>query len=258
MSRDDPDFLDSVERAFRVLQAFSANDPVLSVSRAAERAGVTRPTARRILLTLERMKFVEAQYGMYRLTPRVLRIGFGYLSTFPLWAHAEPHMRALAADVNEACSAATRDEDEIVYVARVTPNRSMSLTLTIGSRLPAYPTSMGRVLLADLPTDEFDAYMDRTTLRALTPHTVTDPAAFREIIERTRDQGFAIIDGEREEGVRSAAAPLRRADGTTIAAVNVSVNAARVPLERLREEFVPKLLTTAAEISRELMALPSY
>lgn len=255
MSRDDPDFLDSVERAFRVLGAFSADNPVLSVSQAAKLAGVTRPTARRILLTLERMKYVEAEHGLYRLTPRVLRIGFGYLSSFPLWERAEPHMRALAMEVNEACSAATLDDDEIVYVARVTPNRSMSLTLTIGSRLPAYPTSMGRVLLSELPADVFEDYLKRTELRALTPKTITDRDTFREIIARTRHDGFAIVDGEREEGVRSVAAPLRRADGSLLAAVNVSVNAARVPLKRLREEFVPKLLATASDISREVISL---
>lgn len=255
MSRTDPDYVESVDRAFRILQAFSAEDPLLSVSRAAELTGISRPAARRLLLTFERLKFVQAEHGMFRLTPRVLRIGYGYLSCFPIWEHAEPQLRELATAVNEACSAATLDEGDIVYVARVPPKRSMSITLTIGSRLPAYPTSMGRVLLASLSPELFESYLEHTTLQALTPQTVTDRAQFREIIARTRIDGFAVVDGEREEGVRSAAAPLTRRDGTVLAAINVSVNAARVSLDRLHDEIVPMLLDTADEISRDIVSI---
>ena len=236
------------------MQAFSAEDPVLSVSRAAELTGVSRPTARRLLLTFERLGFVRSEHGMYRLTPRVLRLGFGYLSSFPVWRLAEGHMQALAGDLNEACSVATLDEGDIVYVARVPPKRTMSLTLTIGSRLPAYPTSMGRVLLSGLSERALERYCEETPLVALTSRTTTDPTRLREIIVGVRADGFCMVDGEREEGVRSVAAPLVGSDGGVVAAINVSANAARVSVADMRDVFVPKLLATASEISREIIA----
>lgn len=249
MSRADPDFIDSVEKSFRLLRAFSADDPLLTVSRAAELTGLTRATARRLLLTFERLRLVEADRGGFRLTPRVLEIGHSYLSGLPLWDHAQGRLRALAEEVNEACSAATLDEKDIVYVARMPAKRTHSLTLTVGSRLPAYPTSMGRVLLAALPEDAFGAYLSAVTLKRLTPHTITDPARFREVIAEVRASGYAVVDGEREIGVRSAAAPVRGRDGTVIAAMNISVNAARVSLEELTGHLVPKLREAAEDIS---------
>jgi IclR family pca regulon transcriptional regulator len=249
MSREDPDFIESVEKSFRLLQVFSADEPLLTVSRAAELAGLTRPTARRLLLTFQRLKLVEADRGAFRLTPRVLRIGHGYLASLPLWDHAQNRLQALAEEVNEACSAATLDEKEIVYVARVPAKRSLSLTLTVGSRLPAYPTSMGRVLLAALPGAAFEEYLSTTTLEPLTPHTVTDPGRLRAIIHDVREIGYAVIDGERELGVRSIGAPVRGRNGEVIAAMNVSVNAARVSLADLTGHLLPKLLEAAEDIS---------
>jgi IclR family transcriptional regulator, pca regulon regulatory protein len=249
VSRDDPDFIDSVEKSFRLLQAFSADEPVLTISRAAELTGLTRATARRLLLTFERLKLVESDGGAFRLTPRVLRIGHSYLASLPLWDHAQGRLRALAEEVNEACSAATLDEKEIVYVARVPAKRSHSLTLTVGSRLPAYPTSMGRVLLAALPQAAFEEYMSSTTLESLTERTITDPDRFREIIDKVRGDGYAVVDGEREEGVRSAAAPVIGRSGEVIAAMNVSVNAARISLADLKGRLLPKLREAAEDIS---------
>lgn len=254
MSREDPDFLDSVEKAFRLLRVFSADVPELTVSRAAELTGLTRPTARRLLMTFLRLRLVECDRGVYRLTPRVLTIGHSYLSSLPLWDHAQGRLRALAEEINEACSAATLDDKDIVYVARVPAKRSMSLTLTIGSRLPAYPTSMGRVLLASLSDDAFEQYLATTTFEELTPHTVTDKARFREIVAEVRQHGYAIVDGERELGVRSAAAPVLSRAGTPIAAMNVSVNAARVSLAELTHSLVPKLQEAADDISKNIVA----
>lgn len=254
MSREDPDFIDSVEKAFRLLQVFSADEPSLTVSRAAELTGLTRPTARRLLLTFLRLHLVEANRGLYRLTPRSLSIGHSYLSSLPLWDHAQSRLRALAEEINESCSAATLDDKDIVYVARVPAKRSMALTLMVGSRLPAYPTSMGRILLASLSDHAFDRYLETTTFEKLTPHTVTDKARFREIVAEVRRRGYAIVDGEREEGVRSAAAPVLGRDGTAIAAMNVSVNAARVSLDELKNSLVPKVREAAEDISRNIAA----
>lgn len=252
MTREDPDFLDAVEKAMRVIQAFSANEPALRITRVAELTGLTRATARRLLLTFERLGFVESNDGLFRLTPRVLRIGYSYLSSLPFAEHIQGELRSLAEEFNESCSAATLDGEEIVYVARVPAKRSMTITLAVGSRLPAYPTSMGRVLLAGLSDEALEEYFSRATIQQLTAQTVTNRERLRAIIAETRSNGFAIVDGEREEGVRSAAAPIRASTGQVLAAINISVNAARVPLEYLQESIVPRLKVTAAEISRNI------
>ena len=252
MTREDPDFLDAVEKAMRVIQAFSATEPALRITRVAELTGLTRATARRLLLTFERLGFVESNDGLFRLTPRVLRIGYSYLSSLPFAEHIQGELRSLAEEFNESCSAATLDGEEIVYVARVPAKRSMTITLAVGSRLPAYPTSMGRVLLAGLSDEALEEYFSRATIQQLTAHTVTNRERLRAIIAETQSNGFAIVDGEREEGVRSAAAPIRASTGQVLAAINISVNAARVPLEYLQESIVPRLKATAAEISRNL------
>jgi IclR family transcriptional regulator, pca regulon regulatory protein len=252
MTREDPDFLDAVEKAMRVIQAFSATEPALRITRVAELTGLTRATARRLLLTFERLGFVESNDGLFRLTPRVLRIGYSYLSSLPFAEHIQGELRSLAEEFNESCSAATLDGEEIVYVARVPANRSMTITLAVGSRLPAYPTSMGRVLLAGLSDEALEEYFSRATIQQLTAQTVTNRERLRAIIAETQSNGFAIVDGEREEGVRSAAAPIRASTGQVLAAINISVNAARIPLEYLQESIVPRLKATAAEISRNL------
>ncbi|MFD8385498.1 IclR family transcriptional regulator C-terminal domain-containing protein [Streptomyces sp. NPDC059679] len=252
MSRQDPDVIDSVEKAFRLLQSFSAQCPRMTVSEAAEATGLTRATARRLLLTFERLGFAQSDGRSFRLTPRVLRFGFGYLSALPYWESAQPHMRALADELRESCSMATLDGAEIVYVARVPAPRSMTITLSTGSRLPAYATSMGRVLLAALPESELASGLPEGALPRLTACTITDPKEFAAELARVRAQGYAVVDGEREEGVRSAAAPVRGSEGQVLAAINVSANAARVSLRELRSRFVPRVIETAEAISADL------
>lgn len=255
MSREDPDVIDSVEKALRLLQSFSGEAPAMSVSEAAAATGLTRATARRLLLTFERLGFAETDGRRFQLTARVLRLGYGYLAALPFWEHAQSHMRALSDEVRESSSLATLDGGEIVYVARVPASRMMTITFNVGSRLPAYPTSMGRVLLAALPAAELESYLDRTELKRLTDHTITDRAKLEAELARVAEQGYAVVDGEREEGVRSAAAPVRNAGGGVIAALNVSANAARVPVAKLREEFVPRLLETADAITKDIAGL---
>ncbi|WP_284746103.1 IclR family transcriptional regulator domain-containing protein [Amycolatopsis sp. RTGN1] len=255
MSREDPDVIDSVEKALRLLQSFSGEAQAMSVSEAAAATGLTRATARRLLLTFERLGFAETDGRRFQLTARVLRLGYGYLAALPFWEHAQSHMRALSDEVRESSSLATLDGGEIVYVARVPASRMMTITFNVGSRLPAYPTSMGRVLLAALPAAELESYLDRTELKRLTDHTITDRAKLQAELARVAEQGYALVDGEREEGVRSAAAPVRNAAGGVTAALNVSANAARVPVAKLREEFVPRLLETADAITKDIAGL---
>lgn len=253
MSRDDPDVIDSVDKALQVMTVFSAEDPELSVSRVAELTGLTRATARRILLTFVRLGFAEERDRRFRLTAKVLRLGYGYLSSSPWWETAEGHMRSLSTSLQESSSLAALDGDEVVYLARVPSPRSVAITLNIGSRLPAYPTSLGRVLLAALPEPAREEYLRSVRLRPLTPHTVTDPDRLREILEQVRHDGYALIDGEREEGVRSVAAGVRHR-GEVVAALNVSVNAARLSVEELRARCAPLVIEHADAISAEIAA----
>lgn len=239
----------AIERGLAVLQVFSREHPAPTLSEVARLSGTTRATARRILLTLERLGHVRSDGRRFSLTPKVLCLGWAYLSSLDLWEIAEPLMEDLVQETGESCSAATLDLPDAVYVARVPTRRIMSITLTVGTRLPAFATSMGRVLLADLPPAELDAFLAGTTLEPFTPLTVTDPERLRSALAEVRRQGWALVDQELELGLRSVAVPLRGAGGRVVAALNVSAAASRVPTERLRGQLLPALERTAAAIS---------
>jgi IclR family pca regulon transcriptional regulator len=170
---------------------------------------------------------------------------------------AQPSMERLVDVVHESSSMSVLDGFDIVYVARVPTTRIMTIALALGSRLPAYPTSMGRVLLAGCSDDELDAYIERTIFEKLTPHTITDPRRFRSIVLEVRSEGFALVDQELEEGVRSIAAPIRNRRGEVIAAMNVSCHASRVEVDRMLTDFRPRLLETASEINDRVRTLPT-
>jgi IclR family transcriptional regulator, pca regulon regulatory protein len=246
------DFVQSLERGLAVIQAFSATSPRLTLSDVARATGLTRAASRRFLLTLQHLGFVDSDEREFFLTPRILRLGYTYLSSTPFWNLAQTHIEDLVDRVHESSSISVRDRDEIVYVARVPTKRIMTISLAVGSRLPLYPTSMGRVLLAGSADDEIDAYLDRVELRALTTHTVTDPKALRAEVMGVREQGWALVDQELEDGVRSVAAPLRDGDGRVLGAVNVSAHATRTNLDALRKQFLPVLLETTARINDDL------
>jgi IclR family transcriptional regulator, pca regulon regulatory protein len=196
---------------------------------------------------------VRSDGRLFSLTPRVLSLGWAYLSSLNLWDVAQPHMEELADRTKESCSVATLDLPDVVYVARVPTRRIMTISLGVGTRLPAHCTGMGRVLLAALPDAGLDAFLGGAPLEAFTERTITTPAGVRAEIERVRESGWALVDQELEIGLRSIAAPLRT-QGATIAALNVAVAAARVPLEDLREAMLPELLRTAQLISDALDA----
>jgi IclR family pca regulon transcriptional regulator len=248
---DRPQSLQSLERGIAVIQAFSHERPALTLSEVARLTGITRATARRILLTLEEVGHVRSDGRLFSLTPRVLTLGWAYLSSLNLWETAQPMMEELAQRTNESCSAATLDLPDVVYVARIPTRRIMTVSLGVGTRLPAYCTSIGRVLLADLPDAQLDAFLAGARLDRLTDRTITDPARLRAAIDAVRDRGWALVDQELELGLRSVAAPLR-AGGRTIAALNVAVAAPRVGLGELRDEIVPELRATAKRISAAL------
>lgn len=246
------DHVRALERGLAVLRAFSADHPALTLAEVARQTGLTRATARRLLLTLERLGYLRCDGRDFSLTPKVLELGFSYLSSLNLGALARADMEDLVRRTHESSSVAVLDGSEIVYVARVPTRQIMAVSLGVGSRLPAFATAMGRVLLADLPPDRLDCTLAASDLRALTPRTRTDPADLRDVLARVREQGWALVDQELELGLRSVAAPLRDDAGRVVAALNVSTHVGRVTLTRLREEFLPLLRDTAATISARL------
>lgn len=249
------DFIQSLERGLAVINSFSRDRRAQTLSEVAQQTGLTRATARRVLLTLAELGYVHQSSRSFALTPKVLDLGYSFLSSFRVVELAQQPMEALVEEVRESSSMSVLDGSEIVYVARVPTSRIMTIALALGSRLPVYPTSMGRVLLAGRSDKEIEDYIARTDLTRLTPHTVTSPQEFRTILERVRSQGYALVDQELEEGVRSIAAPIVNADGEVIAAMNVSGHAARVSVAQMRKEFRPRLLAAAAQVSERASAL---
>src|SRR4051794_14380237 len=243
--------LQSLERGMAVIQVFSRERPALTLSEVANLTGITRATARRILLTLEKLGHVRSDGRLFSPTPRLLTLGWAYLSSLNLSELALPLMEALVEETHESCSAATLDLPDVVYVARVPTRRIMSITLSVGTRLPAHCTSMGRVLLAALPPDELERYLAATKLEAWTERTTTDPERLSAAIDETRQRGWALVDQELEIGLRSVAAPIRRGPDT-IAALNVSSAVSRVSLDDLRRRILPPLVKTANTISNAL------
>lgn len=252
MSEEESPIIQSIERALRVLQVFSAEHPALTLSETAKFTGMSRATARRILLTFEQLGYVRKNGRVFSPTPRVLRLGYGYISSLPLWDRAQPHVRELADAVGEASSVAVFDDPDVVYVLRVPSQRPLSLTLTIGTRLPAYATSLGHVLLAGLSDADLENYLESTRLEPLTPKTITDKDRLRAAVAKARSQGYSVANGTRELGVQSVAAPITNRTGEVIAAVNVSTNPVRVSMSDLRTRILPQVMATAKQISDDL------
>jgi IclR family pca regulon transcriptional regulator len=242
----------SLDRGLAVIRCFSSENPSLTLSEVAERTGLTRAAARRFLLTLQELGYVGSSGRQFSLRPRVLALGYAYLSSFSVAQIAQPHLEDLAEELHESCSVSVLDGDDLVYVARASANRIMTIALTVGTRLPPYPTSMGRVLLAHLPPADLDAYLARAKLRKLTEHTITRERELREVLTAVRRQGWAAVDQELEAGVRSIAVPIRDSSRRVVAAINASAHAARVPMRTLEKRFLPKLVEAARQIDSEL------
>ena len=248
------DFVRSVERAFQVVRAFGRDSPSLTLSEVSQRTGLTRASARRFLLTLESLGYVGLEGRRYCLRPKVLDLGFAYLSSVPTFEIVESHMEAMVQQIQESSSASVLDGTDIIYTVRVPTKRIMSIQIEVGTRLPAYATSMGRVLLASLAKDQLDQYFEVAKLERLTPATVADEAQLRAVLGEVRRQGWCMLDQELEVGVRSVAVPLHDASGGAFAAMNISTNATRVPADRLLGELLPLLRKTAAAIEEEIRA----
>jgi len=235
-----------------VIKTFTRERPSLTLTEIADQTGLTRAAARRFLLTLRDLGYVQSDGRQFSLRPRVLELGYSYLSSLPVWDVARPHLEDLAEKVRETTSASVLDGTDIVFVARVETNRIMSMTLGVGSRLPAWATAMGRVLLADLPPARLDEYFQEVRLEPLSERTITDQKKLRRLIRQAGARGWTLVDQEVEEGVRSLAVPIRSPNGRAEAALTVCSHAFRVSVDRVVKEFLPLVQGTSERISAEL------
>jgi IclR family pca regulon transcriptional regulator len=253
MARRDtsPDFIEALARGLDVIRAFQPHQAAMSLKAVADAARLPRPTARRILLTLEELGYVRTAGGGFELTPRVLELGMTYVLSRNLWEVARPHMEALVARTHESSSIAQLDGPDIVYVARVAVPKIIALAVTIGTRFPAMPTSLGKVLLAALPPGQAERVLAEPSRSGITPRWRPDAAGRAAELREVRARGWSLTDEQLAAGIRSVAAPLRDGDGQVIAALNVTVHAAETPLDLLTGEYLPLLLQTAGAISAD-------
>jgi IclR family transcriptional regulator, pca regulon regulatory protein len=241
LSAGDPDYVLSLARGLRVIEAFHEKPRGLTASEVAEETGFSRAAVRRLLITLESLGYAEHKGSYFRLTSRILRLGFSFISANSLASLSLPILEQLSAHIGESCSVSVLDGGEIVYVARSAPKRVMTIDLGIGSRLPAYCTSMGRALLGARPAGELARYLAHTELRALTPKTICDPQELSQAIRQVQTCGYALVDEELELGLRSIAVPVVSQTGRVVAAMNSGVHAARVSTGELVERILPAL-----------------
>jgi len=253
-----PDFIEAIARGLDVIRAFGPGQPVMSLAGVAGASDLPRPTARRILLTLEQLGYArQVGAGGYELTPRVLDLGMSYVLSRGLWEVARPHMEALVARTRESSSIAQLDGSDIVYVARVAVPKIVTLAVTIGTRFPAMQTSLGKVLLAALPLTEAEQVLAEPSRSGITPRWQPDAAERAAALREVRARGWALTDEQLAPGIRSVAVPLRDGDGRVIAALNVNSHAAETRLEVLTGKHLPLLLQTAGAISADWAAYQS-
>ncbi|OLP55687.1 IclR family transcriptional regulator [Rhizobium rhizosphaerae] len=243
------DMMGGLAKGLKVIEAFSAERPRLSIAEAAEIAGLDRATTRRCLLTLAELGYAAYDGKFFTVTPRVLRLGTGCLATMPLPRIVQPTLDRLSDEIGQSSSVSILDEGQIVYVARAAQQRVMSIALMPGSRLPAYCTSMGRVLLAALPEGEARALLEASPRPARTEHTITEIDALMDALGLVRRQGYATIDQEVEIGLRSIAVPLVNMRGRAVAALNVGLAARGEPMEALAARYLPALKAVQAELA---------
>ncbi|NYT38728.1 HTH domain-containing protein [Allopusillimonas soli] len=250
-----PAFINGLAKGLAMIQIFNEEHTGLTLAEAAARTGMTRATARRVLMTLEELGFAtRIDARRFVLTPRVLSLGCAYLSTMPFWSFAAPVLESLVDELGATCSIAVLDYTELVYVMRIPIRRILSYTgITIGSRLPIYCNSMGRVLLASMDDHQLDNYLANTALIPLTPYTITDPEKLRSAVIEARRKGYAWVHGEMEETVGGLAVPLFSADGSVIAALNASVNQQASDL-RTEDEVLERFLLSVRRAAKRLNA----
>jgi IclR family pca regulon transcriptional regulator len=246
-----PDFVEALARGLDVLACFDDRHPRLSLTEIADRTGLARPTARRLLLTLAELGFVRLDEGRFTLTPKVLTLGMAYVGSLGLWEMAQPHLEALVAQTGESSSMAQLDGSDIVYVARVSVPKIITLRVVIGTRFPALQTSQGKVLLAALDPGALAATLAEPSRSGLPPASAPDPMALEDELRTVRARGWALADEELAPGIRSVAVPVRDGDGEVRAAMNVTVHAAETSRATLIDDYLPRLIRAASEVSAD-------
>lgn len=247
----DRDYVGALASGLEVLQAFNAEHPRMTLSEVATRTDMDRAKARRFLLTLHALGFVKRNGRQFELTPRVLQLGYAYQSSNQYRAVIQQYLEDVTAELGESSSLAVLDGDDVVYVVRSSArHRLMAITLSVGTRLPAAYTSMGRVLLAQLPEAELEAFLDRVKLEPYTASSITNANALKKDIAKVREQGYSIVDQELDSGLRSAAVPVFAGNGELLGAINISTNAARVDMETLMGVYLLRLQQAAEAVRR--------
>ena len=247
-----PDFVEALARGLDVIRVMGESSGAQSLSEVASAAGLARPTARRLLVTLEALGYVRSRNGDYELTPRVLELGTAHVAQQDLWAMLQPHMEQLVAQTGESSSLAELDGSDIVYVARVAVPKIIALAVTIGTRFPALPTSLGKVLLADMDADALEQALAVPSRSGVVPRWQPSREERDAELATVRAQGWALTDEQLAPGIRSIAAPVRGSDGRVLAAVNITVHAAETPLSTVLDEHLPRLLRAASEMSADV------
>ncbi len=245
----DPSFMTSLARGLAVVKAFSDQRRAMTIAQISHKTGIPRAAVRRCLFTLKQLGYADSEANNFYLKPKILSLGYSYLSSTPLTIAAQPCLNQLSRTLNESCSLAVLEDDEILYISRSQTSRVLSIALNAGSRLPAYCTSLGRVLLAGLSAAELDAYFARVKLVAYTDRTEVSEERLRGIIAEVRQQGYAVVEEELEIGLRSIAVPVRGAAGATMAALNIGTHATRVARTQVEQAFLPALLNAASELA---------
>ena len=245
----DPSFMTSLARGLAVVKAFSDQRRAMTIAQISHKTGIPRAAVRRCLYTLKQLGYADSEANNFYLKPKILTLGSSYLSSTPLTISAQACLNHVSRTLNESCSLAVLDELEVLYISRSATSRVMSVALNAGSRLPAYCTSLGRVMLAAMSDAELDAYFEKATLRAFTDRTIISESGLRAILIDVRQSGYAVVEEELEIGLCSIAVPVRGASGTTVAALNVGAQSTRVTRFQLEKTFLPALLNAASELS---------
>jgi IclR family pca regulon transcriptional regulator len=249
----DPNFMTSLARGLAVINAFQERKRHLTIAQISHRTEIPRAAVRRCLYTLIKLGYATTDGRTYSLLPKVLTLGHAYLSSTPLAVSAQPFLDRISEQLHEACNLATLEGEQVLYIARsAIPQRLISVDLSVGSRLPAYCTSMGRILLAALDDDSLHDYLNHADLQAKTSRTLHTPEALWECLQQVRQQGWCLVDQELEQGLRSLAVPVYDSSGHVLAAMNVSTHAGRVPAHELEQRFLPIMLNASRELSSQL------
>jgi IclR family pca regulon transcriptional regulator len=248
-----PEFLEALARGLRIIQTFGQDRRQLSLSDIAKLVDLPRASVRRTLHTLIHLGFAETDGRMFRLTPRVLTLAGAFLLSNPISTILQPALERLSADINEACSAAVLDGDDMVMIAHASPARVLQLSGQIGLRIPVVSSSLGRILLAGFDDDRLEAFLAHSKPKQLTPHTIVDKDALHRAILKARSDGYSLVDQEVELGFRSISVALRRLDGKAIGSLNVGAHSERAPIKTMQNRFLPNLHALASELQQQLL-----